>query len=291
MVRPFSPNQLQYSRVPHIPWTVLPVSASVMADPSIGRGSARAGGGTVRPTTATAAKPVRIPFLVADIFPCPACARPSDHPGRTLLAGRGAPARIVLPIARASKPDTALRFSSPPIIRPATAGDLEPLRELQARSMRALGPGWYTPAEVEAAVRHVCVPDKGLIEDGTYLVAEQRDGRLVGCGGWSLRRKAYAGPADGTGDAERLDPCTEPTRIRAMFTAPEVARQGVGRAILAAAEEAARAAGFARARLGATLSGGRFYRRQGYAEFGRVIALLPDGTALAVILMEKRLIG
>ena len=118
--------------------------------------------------------------------------------------------------------------------------------------MRALGAGYYTPAQVAAAVRYVCVPDHELIDDGTYLVAEL-DGRLVGCGGWSLRRKDYAGPADSGTDAERLDPLTEPTRIRAMFTAPDVARQGVGRAILTAAEDAARAAGFRRARLGATL--------------------------------------
>jgi GNAT superfamily N-acetyltransferase len=172
------------------------------------------------------------------------------------------------------------------VIRPATLADVEPLRELQMSAMRALGAGWYTPAEVEAAVRYVCVPDRGLIADGTYLVAEQA-GRLVGCGGWSLRRKAYAGPADGEDDRVPLDPRTEPTRIRAMFTAPDIARQGVGRAILAAAESGAGAAGFTRARLGATLSGEAFYRRSGYAEIGREVALLPDGTALAVILMEK----
>jgi GNAT superfamily N-acetyltransferase len=186
-----------------------------------------------------------------------------------------------------SEPDAALSLPSP-TIRPATVADLAPLRELQVASMRALGPGRYTPAEVEAAVRYVCVPDLGLIEDGTYLVAEQ-GGRLVGCGGWSLRRKAYAGPADASGDADRLDPRTEPTRIRAMFTAPDAARQGVGRAILTAAETAARAAGFGRARLGATLSGEAFYRRAGYAEIGRETARLPDGTAFAVILMEKDL--
>jgi GNAT superfamily N-acetyltransferase len=122
------------------------------------------------------------------------------------------------------------------------------------------------------------------------LIAEL-DGRLVGCGGWSLRRKAYAGPADRQTDGERLDPLTEPTRIRAMFTAPDVARQGVGRAILTAAEEAARAAGFSRARLGATLSGEPFYRRSGYGEIGRETAPLPDGTGIAVVLMEKDLAG
>ena len=176
------------------------------------------------------------------------------------------------------------------VIRPATPAEIELLRALQVSSMRALGAGYYAPAEVEAAVRYVCVPDRDLIEDGTYLVA-LLDGRLVGCGGWSLRRKHYAGPADGEADSERLDPRREPTRIRAMFTAPEAARQGVGRAILAAAENGARAAGFSRARLGATLSGEPFYRRSGYLEIARESASLPDGTALAVILMEKALTG
>jgi GNAT superfamily N-acetyltransferase len=176
------------------------------------------------------------------------------------------------------------------VIRQACPADIGALRALQAAAMRALGAGYYTPAQVEAAVRYVCVPDPELIEDGTYLVAEL-DGRLVGCGGWSLRCKAYAGPAAGQTDADRLDPVTEPTRIRAMFTAPDVARRGVGRAILAAAEDAARAAGFRRARLGATLSGEAFYRRSGYVEVGRETAPLPDGTDIEVIVMAKDLAG
>jgi GNAT superfamily N-acetyltransferase len=176
------------------------------------------------------------------------------------------------------------------IIRPARLDEIGALRELQRSAMRSLGAGHYNPAQVAAAIRYVCVPDRGLIDDGSYLVAEL-DGRLVGCGGWSLRRKAYAGPADSQTDGERLDPAIEPTRIRAMFTAPEVARQGIGRAILNAAEDAARAAGFWRARLGATLSGEAFYRRSGYVEIGRELAPLPDGTALEVILMEKDLAG
>ena len=75
-------------------------------------------------------------------------------------------------------------MSRAPFIRPARPADIDPLRALQAAAMRALGAGYYTPAQVEAAVRYVCVPDPELIEDGTYLVAEL-DGRLVGCGGWT----------------------------------------------------------------------------------------------------------
>jgi GNAT superfamily N-acetyltransferase len=181
-------------------------------------------------------------------------------------------------------------MSGAPTIRPASPADIGALRDLQRSAMRSLGAGYYTPTEVAAAVRCICVPDPELIDGGTYPVAEL-DGRLVGCGGWSLRRKAYAGPAASETDAAPRDPLTEPTRIRAMFTAPDVARQGVGRAIPAAAEDAARAAGFRRARLGAMLSGEAFYRRSGYVEIGRETAPLPGGTDIEVIVMEKDLAG
>ena len=61
-----------------------------------------------------------------------------------------------------------------------------------------------------------------------------------------------------------------------MFTAPDVARRGVGRAILrlrkTPPEPPAR-----RARLGATLSGETSTASAGYVEIGRETALLPDG--------------
>jgi GNAT superfamily N-acetyltransferase len=204
--------------------------------------------------------------------------RPPRPAGRhRVAAGRRAlPAMHGMLIIRPAGPMTSARCTSCSGRRCARA--------------RSLGADYYTSAQVEAAARYVCVPDRELIEDGTYLVAEL-DGRLVGCGGWSLRRKAYAGPAQSRSDAERLDPATEPTRIRAMFTAPDLARQGVGRAILRAAEDAARAVGFCRARFGATLSGEAFYRRSGHVEIGRELAPLPDGTAIEVILMQKNLAG
>lgn len=178
-----------------------------------------------------------------------------------------------------------------PRVRPATVADVRDVHELQMASMRGLGPGFYTRAEIEAAVTYICVPDRDLIEDGTYLVAEM-DGRIVGCGGWSRRRKAYAGPSEiEVGGADLLDCRTDPTNIRAMFTAPDQARRGVGRAILGAAERAARAAGFRRARLGAMLSAEVFYRRAGSVELERESPLLPDGTAFPVIVMAKALVS
>jgi GNAT superfamily N-acetyltransferase len=72
---------------------------------------------------------------------------------------------------------------------------------------------------------------------------------------------------DGAGDLidpEPLDPLTEPARIRAMYTDPDFARRGVGMAILSAAEQAARAAGFREIELMSTLSGEPLYLRCGY---------------------------
>lgn len=175
------------------------------------------------------------------------------------------------------------------LVRPATRADAAAIGDLQVLSMRRLGAGCYTPAEIEAACRHVCVPDTALIDDGTYLVALD-GGTLVGCGGWSLRRKAFAGPAHGHGDDGRLDPAREPTWIRAMFVHPDRPRQGIGRLVLTTAEAAAHAAGFRAARLGAMLSGEAFYRAHGYRELERQTARLVDGTPLTVVLMEKPLL-
>ena len=160
------------------------------------------------------------------------------------------------------------------VIRPASPADIDALRDLQAvRDARARR-GLLHAAEVEAAVRHVCVPDRELIDDGTY------PGRRARRAARRLRRLEPAAQGvrrAGAQPGRRRPPRspTEPTHIRAMFTAPDVARQGVGRAILAAAEDAARAAGFRRARLGATRSGEAFYRRSGYAEIGRETACCP----------------
>ena len=56
-----------------------------------------------------------------------------------------------------------------------------------------------------------------------------------------------------------------------MYTAPAFARRGVGRAILLAAEEAARAAGFKRAELVATMSGLPLYEAFGYQKLEELI--------------------
>lgn len=171
------------------------------------------------------------------------------------------------------------------IIRKATIEDREAMQQLIADSARVLSRNYYDDAQIEAAVALVFGVDTDLIDDGTYFVAEI-DGVIAGCGGWSRRKMLYGGDQYTTRDAGYVDPQTDPARIRAFFIHPDFARKGVGRAILARCEEEARAYGFRKLELMATLPGIEFYKSCGFTERG-TFALDLEGVKLELVPMHK----
>ncbi|MFO1427731.1 MAG: GNAT family N-acetyltransferase [Steroidobacteraceae bacterium] len=173
-------------------------------------------------------------------------------------------------------------------LRTATPGDVPALHRLVERSARVLSAGYYTPAEIESAMRHVFGVDLQLIEDGTYFVAEQ-DGRIVGAGGWSRRRPLPGGEPRPGGGARALDPAREAARIRAFFVDPAHARRGIGRRLLQACLEAAGAAGFRRLELVATLAGEPLYSACGFSVIKEELDVLPDGRTLRLVRMGRPL--
>ncbi len=175
-----------------------------------------------------------------------------------------------------------------PTIRPAEPADGPALEALIAASARVLGRGFYTDAETEAAIAHVFGVDSALVADRSYLVAAV-DGVLAGCGGWSSRRTLFGGDRFAARQDDRLDPATDAARIRAFFVAPAFSRRGVGAALLAACEAAARAAGFDRAELMATLPGVPFYAARGYlGDVGTVHDC--GGVSVKFIKMSRKLL-
>lgn len=131
-----------------------------------------------------------------------------------------------------------------------------------ARAINDLQRG-YLNAEQIAASQTMMGLDAQLIADATYFIVEDGD-VAVGCGGWSRRATRYGG-GHSPGRSDRLlDPATEPAKVRAMYTHPDHVRRGIGRMILNAGEAAARAEGFARVELVATLAGEPLYRACGY---------------------------
>lgn len=172
-------------------------------------------------------------------------------------------------------------------IRLAELNDLDQIETLMKRSMKTLGTGHYSEEQINSCCQFVCVPDRQLIQDRTYFVVTTETGKLIGCGGWSFRNKLYAGPADSPKKNDQLNPLTDPARIRAMFTDSDYSGKGIGSMILDQSEKAAKAYGFSKGALGATLSGLSFYTKKGWNRVSEEEAVLPNGTAIKVVQMEK----
>lgn len=173
-------------------------------------------------------------------------------------------------------------------LRVATISDKPLLVELIARSIRRLGTGDYRSEQIEAALKGAFGVDTQLIEDGSYFVAEA-DSRLVGCGGWSWRRTLFGGDAHRGRDAAALDPAVDAAKIRAFFIDPDYSRRGIGSTILAHCEQAARARGFSRCELMATLPGVRLYQTFGYQGGTMIHHPLGDDITIQFVPMSKTL--
>ncbi|MFZ0497672.1 MAG: GNAT family N-acetyltransferase [Steroidobacteraceae bacterium] len=174
------------------------------------------------------------------------------------------------------------------LLRQATAADSAEIRELIARSIRALGAEDYSADQIEGALKGAFGLDSQLIADGTFFVVES-DGQLLGCGGWSYRRTLFGGDARADRDASTLDPSTDAAAIRAFFVDPAAARRGVGSAILERCEEEARRYGFRRAEMMATLPGKRLYEARGYVPGERIHYPVGPGVTIEFVPMAKNL--
>jgi GNAT superfamily N-acetyltransferase len=171
-------------------------------------------------------------------------------------------------------------------LRLAVAADSEAMQELMRTSILALFPLCYDQRQTDSAARYVARVDPTLIADGTYFVLEE-DGDLVACGGWSRRGRLYTGSGARDDDDRVLDPATEAAHVRAMFVRPDRTRRGFGRGILEAAQAAARAEGFTRLDLMATLPGVPLYRAFGFRDVERVPITMPDGVSIACLVMDR----
>jgi GNAT superfamily N-acetyltransferase len=159
---------------------------------------------------------------------------------------------------------------------------------LMKASIRALFPAFYDERQTASSVDHIGHVDAMLVDDGTYFVVEA-GGEIVACGGWSRRDKLFSGSSEQESKARLLDPGTEAARVRAMFVRADWTRRGLGTRIYEAAEAAARAEGFRRLSLMATLPGYQLYGRLGFRERSRGPITLPDGVDVEGIEMDKSL--
>jgi GNAT superfamily N-acetyltransferase len=176
------------------------------------------------------------------------------------------------------------------VLRKATLDDVPGIEALIARSARGLSTADYRPSQIEGALRGAFGVDTQLLADQTYFVAEE-DGRLVGCGGWSYRSTLFGSDARTDRDSSTLDPRTQAAKIRAFFIDPDSARRGIGSRLLEHCEQEARANGFARVELMATLPGVKLYAARGYIGADMVRFDVGQGESIEFIPMQKTLIA
>lgn len=171
--------------------------------------------------------------------------------------------------------------------RLATPDDIPAIAALMDRAISELQRGFLSPGQIAASRAHMGL-DSQLIVDGSYFLVEMGN-QLAGCGGWSARATLFGGDASGGRDPAMLDPTVDAARIRAMYTDPAFARRGVGRLIIALCEDAARAAGFRRAEMAATLAGMPLYESCGYRVIERFDAVAAGSVAVPLVRMGKAL--
>jgi len=172
-------------------------------------------------------------------------------------------------------------------LRVATLADVPEIRPLMDRAIRELMRPFLSPAAVEASVELMGL-DTQLITDGTYFAVEEA-GRIIGCGGWSRRATLFGGDHTAGRSDALLDPAKDAARVRAMYTDPDHARRGIGRAVLGACEVAARAEGFLTEELVATLAGEPLYRACGFSVVEAFEQMTTVGVAIPLLRMTKRL--
>jgi len=146
-----------------------------------------------------------------------------------------------------------------PVLRVATAADLDAIADVMRASVLELFPNFYDERQVASAAVHIAHIDPTIVADGTYFVHDA-GGEIVACGGWSRRGRLYMGSGEQSSDDRLLDPAMEAAHIRE---------------------------GFQRLDLMATLPGVALYLAFGFREVERTVITMPDGVATEAVMMER----
>lgn len=158
------------------------------------------------------------------------------------------------------------------VVRPTTGADLAAVDALLAHSYPRLLKADYPPSVLVTALPLISRAQPALMSCGTYYLAERPDGQVIGAGGW-------------TRDRGRADK----GHIRHVVTDSDSVRQGVGRAILAHALRAARAAGIGEMECWSTRTAQPFYAALGFVDEGPIDVTLQRGISFPAILMRQSL--
>lgn len=163
-------------------------------------------------------------------------------------------------------------------VRTAGPGDIAAVDALLARAYPRLLKADYPPSVLVTALPLISRAQPRLVTSGTYYVAEDEAGRILGAGGWTAAVPGRAAPS-------------EPGRanVRHVVTDDRAVRRGIGRQVLTHALDRARAAGMSWIHCTATRTAVPFYRALGFSVLGDIVLPLAPGVVFPAVEMRRDL--
>lgn len=162
-------------------------------------------------------------------------------------------------------------------IRIAEPSDKMAVSALLLKSYTALLRPAYDAGTLEKALPLITQANPELLSSGTYYVALDHNGSVVGAGGWTKQSP--------TGQNET----TTNGNIRHFGTDPDAARKGIGRALMDRCISDASAAGLQEFNCYSTLNGEAFYSACGFSTVEPFTVSLPGGVSFPSLRMVRPL--
>lgn len=160
------------------------------------------------------------------------------------------------------------------VVRAARADDAEAVSALLAATYPVLFSGGYSAEVLASALPLLTRSNPRLLSSGTFHVAENNNGEIVGCGGWSFEHPGSGDVVAGMG------------HIRHFATHPDSTRRGIGRALLSRCISQATERGVGILECQSSLVAEAFYRSQGFVSVGEIVVELAPTVMFAGILMR-----
>ena len=161
------------------------------------------------------------------------------------------------------------------VLREALPSDGLAVESILSASYSQLLKGAYSESLLAVALPALTTANRALLASGTFYLAENASGRLVGCGGWTHQRP-------GTGEREEGI-----AHIRHFATHPDWSGRGVGRLIYDHCEGQAREAGVKLFDCYSTLNAQPFYAALGFKTISAKEVMLRGTIRFPTVLMRR----
>ncbi len=162
-------------------------------------------------------------------------------------------------------------------IRPAIADDADAISAMMLRSYGELLRPDYNPRILAKALPRIGKARPELLGSGTYFVAENHTGEIVGAGGWTELSPTRGLANLGEG------------HMRHVAVDPQYLRRGIGRGLARVGFDSARASGLRGLRCMSTLTAEAFYGQLGFTTVQPIELTLEPGLFFPAIEMRMAL--